>query len=256
MEKEDIELTEDEVSRIKDTFVKNIGRIIARFRNKKSWTQKRLAMALKKSDSQIYRYEKGDDNIKASTMAHISVVLGFPMKEYVTEFDKDHFPCDSTVPIDVKFREIVKYAGDAAKKKQADKDLRGQQNLPPKPKMTFNYQKFEWEIDKSQPAALPSSKTVMEFVTPKQYTEYQQDRLFFVDYINNTDVSGKGMLIDYAYELIQDPEVMGCSEKNAASFTKAIINFVVSDVDKSFQKRLMAYKSFLDAKSTNPDLDI
>ena len=249
-------LTESEAKDIKETFVTNIGKVIARFRNKKSWTLKRLAAELKMSDSQVHRYERGDDQIKASTMALISVILGFPMKEYVTEFDKDHFPCDNTVPIDVKFREIVKYAGYAAKKKQTDHAMREQQGLPPKPKLRYNYQIQKWEIDPIQPAATLPSKPVMKYMTQKQYAEYQQDRIFFVDYINNTDISGKGMLIDYAYELIQNPEVMGCSEKNAASFTKAIINFVVSDVDKGFQKRLMAYKRFLDAKSTNPDLDI
>lgn len=75
-------------------------------------------------------------------------------------------------------------------------------------------------------------------------------------HIMDIDISGKKMLIEYAYDLIHDHEVMGSTKKDVTTFVNAIIYYVLSDSDKVLNKRLMAHKRLLNMMKKNPDIDI
>jgi len=72
-----------------------------------------------------------------------------------------------------------------------------------------------------------------------------EDDRFFYTYLTQIDITGKSRLIDYAYDIIQEPEAAGCTKSSAKAFAKAVINFVSSDTDKDFQKRLREYAKLI-----------
>lgn len=193
-------------------------------------------MELGKSRTRVVAYENGDD-IMASTMAHISAVLGFPMKEYVTEYDEHLSRGFEPMPIDRKFKELIRYA--RIEKKKTGKAPR--KNLPPKPPVIWNEQLEKYELGEVPPRMCykTTQKGMNGLKENKRVTA--EDDQFFYTYLTQVDITGKSRLIDFAYNIILEPEAAGCTESSAKAFAKAVISFVSSDADERFRKRLRAY---------------
>lgn len=94
---------------IRRTFLAHIGQVIMKHRKKLGYTQEYLGNEIGVSRGSINRYETSGSDISASTMAYLSVVLGFPMKEYV-ETDNMDLLYHSFVPIDEQYQSLIRFA--------------------------------------------------------------------------------------------------------------------------------------------------
>ena len=227
----------EEAEQIKKVFLVNIGRVIKRFRAKKNLSQTELGDIVGLSHSQVGIYEDGFGDMKASLMARFSVALGFPMKEYVVEYNEHCDPGFEETPIDRKFKELIEYT----KAKKAMPSKRPvDEDLPPKPKLKFDKEQYKWVIDEKSTIEKPiSAPTGMDYRVT--FNVRKQEDCFFNDYIENVDISGKKDLINYVYRLKDEPEVAGLTEGSMKTFIRAVLKFVISDADKNLQNRLRSY---------------
>ena len=84
-----------------EAFKRHIGAVIKKHRKYSGYRQSWLAKDLGIAEATISRYEKGASEIKASTMAHISHILGFDLIEYIPD----------GLTISQKFNVLVRFSG-------------------------------------------------------------------------------------------------------------------------------------------------
>ncbi len=237
--------TKEELEAIKSSFLKNIGEVIKKHRKQVGWNGDSLGKEIGVSRGAISRYETATADISASAMAKISVVLDFPLREYIEVFDSCRLPGDRPRTMNDEFKKLIE---DLAKKKPykniapyALKIL----DRPPKPGVVFNKEKGEWELKPVEKDDIVCSKSDIdcaEFIQLHSHLDLQEEGEFFNDYIEN-QAPEKKELLELVYEI-------SCNETHKSSDIKpllsATINFITKDNDSGMEQRLKAYRKLLE----------
>jgi len=237
----------DKMKLIKNAFLNNIGIVIKRYRNKNNLSQKELGEKIDVKHSSIARYEAGKSDISAAKMAYLSVILDFPLKEYIEYQMPDSNSENNSITLDKKFRELI-HISEQSKESNENKNIIVS-NRPPKPNVVYDQTSNEWKM---VPPTSEEKKNIDRLNASKKYLE-QYNKLdidneirFFVEYCNNTD-NCKSELLLLVYNLVT---CMDYEIDDVRPLINATINFITNDRNHSIEQRLKAYKKYLKCRET------
>ena len=209
----------------KERFLQHIGSVIRKYRNRNSIDRHTLASALGCDDSTVSRYEHGTSDIKASTMAYISVLCNFPMYKYTELYGRE------PAAVVEDFKKLVKISAPVKHRKP----LKDQSNRPPKPKLVFNEATWQWDMKES-----PVLSTEISMIEPEsaEVTDY-----FFEEYINQMCDSSKRDLLLHLSNMVDDVTDSGRKKcpRDLQTVIRASVKYVINDKDRDIARRLMAY---------------
>lgn len=218
---------------LKVAFLENIGKVIRKHRMQKNIKIETLAADAGVSKSAISRYETGGADITASMMARISVILGFDMREYIEISER--FPGDERIPIDVIFKELVRYS--AQKDIYAERAPKTDYDIPPKPDVLYNREEKRWEMVEVEKVIRPSDEEA-EYMD-LSLEEVDKENRFFLDYMNSDESSVKRDVLRAAFVAANEASTNG---KTAKTLVNAALDYAIRDEDKEVRDRLKWYR--------------
>ncbi len=210
----------------KERFLQHIGNVIRSYRSRNSIDRHTLASALGCDDSTVSRYEHGSSDIKASTMAYISVLCNFPMYKYTEIYNKE------PAAVVEDFRKLVRISA-PVKRRKANSDTG---NKPPRPRLVFDDKKWEWTMQEIVPVDYDVINNDAAFVI-------EQSESYFADYILQQEDKAKLSLLIHLSEIV-DKETDGGNKKcpgELKTLIRSSIKYISSDKNRNTQKRLKAY---------------
>ena len=221
---------------IKEAFLSIIGKVIRRARTRCGWSQRALAEEIGVDESVVNKYEHGKVDINASTMAYISVVCGFDMKEYVEQVDAERIPGDKAISINVLFEELVRYATKKDENVEQVQDIN--EYIPPKPNLEYSHEKGRWEmIEVDRPVITSNADIEPE---PKPSAEkIDEETRFFLEYMNTDESAVKRDVLWAAFFAAKEAAMNG---KTAKTLVNAALDYAIRDEDKEVRDRLKWYR--------------
>ncbi len=235
--------TKSQLEAVKDAFLQNIGKVIRLHRTNKGWTQKDLGHEIGVSYGAINRYETIGADVSAANMAYISVVLDFPLREYIEDYDSFHALGEPNIPMDQVLREILHKIAIEKARKEAKQSI-VHSDRPPKPGLAYNTDLNEWEMVPSKTSEQKKEekrKAQDEFMTNTRYLNIEEEGKFFNEYYDSMPLEKKNLLI-IAYNIMQSSEDL----QSAMPLFNAIVNYLMNDIDGVKRKRLKTYKKYLE----------
>ena len=264
-------MDKSEMDRIKDMFLQNIGAVIKKHRKEKHLTQDALADGIGQKRSSIGNYERGEDDIHASTMAKISVYLGFPLKEYTKDIINTEF---GDKPEDIYYA-LIKI-NEAVRTEEIEKEMRkpvdepfieqtfadikvneqrqltlqdyvgiGKRKpvLPPKPDVRPNQKGDGWEKyykDKGP-------KQTKEYGYVKASEQELAEADMYLREETETMPLYKKASVANIYQAIstQIMEAQGDDVKELAQIARATLNYAMNEVPAKKKKKIQTYLDYM-----------
>ncbi len=211
----------------KERFLHHVGGVIRTYRNRNGIERKELAEALGYDPVTISRFELGEADIKASTMAYASILCDFPMYKYTDVYDRE----PAAVVDD--FKTLVKIT----LPKKHRKPAKQVDNRPPKPRVVFDEAAEKWVMKEAIVVDVGSLDDYDEL----RYPLDEADNTFFCDYMSNN--SQKMRILTYMAEMV-DMETMHGNKKCSVelrNMIKATLKYLTSDKNRQFHNRLSMY---------------
>lgn len=217
---------------VKDAFLANIGSVISKHREKQGLTQEYLAKEIGADRSSVTKYEKGSTDIKASTMAYISLILGFPLSEYMHDAQADNLPGDKPIPLDDILKDLSGWENVPKTKKKAAKSIVS--DRPPKPDLVYSESEGWVMVPRSEQHIVEPVVQLSEDAISEIRKELREQE---------RGISAKK--IDAVRSIYISLAAMDDSEeKERASLAKATLSYILCDFPAQQRKRVRLYLEY------------
>lgn len=213
---------------VKERFLHHVGNVIRTYRKRRGIERHVLASALGCDDTTLSRYELGSADIKASTMAYISVLCNFPMRKYTEIY------ADEPAAIVFNFEELIKISAPVKHRKSKNTST----NIPPKPRLEFDEKEWKWVMKESY-LQLDKSPDIDYYMwTPESLEET------FLDYIQADVNKHKYRLMLHLMDMVDEETGHGTRKcpNNLKVLIRASIKYILSSGDYELTQRLLAYR--------------
>ncbi len=212
---------------VSERFRKHIGKVIRQRRNKVNISREELAGAIGTDPSTLSRYENGKLDIKASTMAYISVLCNFPMYKYTEIYDKE------PAAIVDDFKKLVAVSVPVKRRKNTNTS-----NIPPKPTLEFDRETWKWVVKETPSILQPDVPEICtNFISEGVSDDY------FIEYIISQPERNKTLLLAQLADIVDTETDHGkkkCS-KELKNLIRSSLKYIISDKDRGRAEMLMAY---------------
>ena len=217
------------MEQVKEQFLSHIGYVIRTYRKQKGIDRNVLASSIGVDASTISRYELGNSDIKASTMAYISALCNFPMRKYTDIYE------NNPALFVENFKKLVQVSTPIKHRKNARNS-----NIPPRPKLEFDKNDWKWVMKESVD------------ITSKIYLEKESsmdiDDNLFREYISKDEQ--KALVLSQVAYIVDLITLNGkrCPYE-VRKLVRSTIRYLTSDKDHELSKSLTEYAGALQKSS-------
>lgn len=204
-------------------FEGHVGRIIARFRKLRGYTQDNLGADLGVSGRTVGKYEKAKIPVRASTMAAVSQALEFDMIEYIL-FDE--------VSVAERFKGIVN---------RSRIDLYRSFSSAVPATRVYDFMDIE-QINRTYRTRSTRKDDILhDFPQTRPLPLCSKDDDRFMLYMTKPDNRDKLRMLYYGYELLCLYEEIGAPQNTSSSLAKQLLKQMLKDPIYGVDQEIYAY---------------
>lgn len=219
---------DDEIIEKAIIFKKHIGNVIRKHRKRRGKYQYEFANDLEINVSSLNRFEKGNGQIRASTMSIISQICGFDLIEYVLMDGES---------LSDKFRYLVDFGRKYALSKTESVGLVNEMDIPAR-RVFYDVQVIGYDGNRAIFSGLVSGEKKRQkpkeedilTIAPKNYPFplCDDDNRDFEKYLYHPHMNDKRRMLVYGYELLKLYDKTDTSWKTSEALAKQILRKMIT----------------------------
>ncbi len=210
------------------SFEKHVGRVMAKFRSLRNYTQDRVGIDLNVSGRTVGKYENSKLPITAATMAAVSQICNFDLIEYIL-FDD--------LSLAQKFKGIVKGSRINPYGHALQKDVRRLQD-DDYLNMSYIDDSQHWRNDDG---GKKPRDFLYDFPPTHPLPICKEDEQIFIEYLSAPSNKDLSRFLLYGYELLRLHGSMGSSVQTISAFSKQILRRLIKDGNGDFDQVIYDY---------------